>query len=302
MLLSTACGGRKKFWEGSMRLSWGLTFRPTHLLSALTLSVLVPAWAAAADPPTLTQLVAEKAGAIELIHRKAETNLVTAAQDPVFSAYFKAASDEERLALRERIEQITLRVQSRFGVDEMCLIDTRGWEISRIVRGEIAQDLSTTEAQSPFFEPAFAAAPRTVFTARAYVSPDTSRWVVGYATPILADGTKQAILHYEQPIDAFQEAATTRIEPTDRTVMLVDSEGWVIADSRRTIPIEAGEDTFDPASSFSQFAWNGLDLASLRKRIGVSDEGAGEAVIDGVTVRAAFKRARDWTVVGIEGS
>jgi hypothetical protein len=34
----------------------------------------------------------------------------------------------------------------------------------------------------------------------------------------------------------------------------------------------------------------------------VSDEGAGEAVIDGVTFRAAFKRVRDWTVVGIDGS
>jgi hypothetical protein len=75
----------------------------------------------------------------------------------------------------------------------------------------------------------------------------------------------------------------------------------VIADSRRVIPIEAGQDTFDPASSFSQFAWHGLDLAGLRKLVGVGDEGAGEAATDGVTVRAAFKQVRDWTVVGIDG-
>jgi len=40
-----------------MRLSWALTFRPTHLLAALALLVLAPAWAASVDPPALTQLV-----------------------------------------------------------------------------------------------------------------------------------------------------------------------------------------------------------------------------------------------------
>jgi hypothetical protein len=284
-----------------MRIRWALVCRPAHLLVLLTLLVLAPAWAASADPPTLAQLVAEKAGAVELLHRKAEKNLVTAAQDPVFTTYFSAKSDEERLALKGRIEQITLRVQSRFGVDEMCLIDPRGWEISRIVQGQVAQNLSTTESNNLFFKPAFATAPRTVFTTRTYVSPDTSRWVVGYATPIVSGGAKQAILHYEQPLDTFQTAVTTGIEPAGRTVMLVDSEGWVIADSRRVIPIEAGQDTFDPASSFSQFAWHGLDLAGLRKLVGVGDDGAGEAVTDGATVRAAFRQVRDWTVVGIDG-
>ena len=66
-----------------------LAGRLAHRPALLALLVLAPAWAARAEAPTLAQLVAEKAGAVELLHRKAEKNLVTAAQDPVLSALLR---------------------------------------------------------------------------------------------------------------------------------------------------------------------------------------------------------------------
>ena len=63
----------------------------------------------------------------------------------------------ERQTLKQRIDQISLRVQSRFHVQEMCLIDPEGAEISRIVGDEVAHDLALDEADAIFFRAGFRA-------------------------------------------------------------------------------------------------------------------------------------------------
>jgi len=94
--------------------------------ACLLLCGLMLSGPASADPAALKALVARKAGVVELLHGKAETALVTAAQDKTFASYFAAKSDEERARLRQRIEQISLAVQNQFAVEEMCLINHQG--------------------------------------------------------------------------------------------------------------------------------------------------------------------------------
>jgi len=239
------------------------------------------------------------------LHGKAETALVTAAQDKTFASYFAAKSDEERARLRQRIEQISLAVQNQFAVEEMCLINHQGAEISRIVGKEVAQDLSTSEAQNPFFGPGFAQAARTVYLAPIYISPDAHRWVTAYATPIVAQGEKKAILHYEHGLDYYERTINGGLGPDDQRVLLtMTSDGWVIFDSRREIPIEQVKGSENPADYFSKFSLGGLSFEDLKKALGGSGtEGSGNIIApDGKAYDVAFKQAGLWTLVAFEPS
>lgn len=260
---------------------------------------------ASADVDELRAFVAKKAGIVELLHNKAERALVTSAQDTAYRQYFEATTDEERAQLRERIDHIGLAVQKKFAVEEMCLIDETGTEISRIVRREIAYDLSTEEASANFFAPTFAAAPRTVYLAPIYMSPDVHRWVTAYATPIDVRGDKKAILHYEHGLDFYEELLNAGLDPSGKRVLLTaTSDGWVIFDSRKRIPIEQVGESEDPADYFDQLSVGGLSLTEIRDSVGSgSDEGA--ALITGsggISYEVAYKTLGDWTLIAFEQS
>ena len=65
------------------------------------------------------------------------------------------------LPLKQKIDSISLNVQRNFHVEEMCLTNPHGSEISRIVGKEIAYNLSNEEAGAGFFAPGFAQKPTT---------------------------------------------------------------------------------------------------------------------------------------------
>lgn len=280
----------------------GLIVRKTCLCIGLA-AALSAATPASADVDALRAFVARKAGIVELLHNKAERALVTAAQDETFRQYFEAPSDEDRARLRERIDRIALAVQTRFAVEEMCLIDETGTEISRIVGKEIAYDLSTEEASADFFAPSFASEPRQVYLAPIYISPDVHRWVTAYATPILAQGAKKAILHYEHGLDFYEQTLNSGVDPGGARVLLtVTSDGWIIFDSRRDVPIEQVGESEDPADYFEPFSLGGLSLPDIRQAVGAGgDEGAGTVTAaDGASFDVAFKTLGDWVLVSFE--
>ena len=262
----------------------------------------VGASSAMADVEGLRAFVAKKAGVVELLHTKAERALVTSAQDAAFRQYFEAETDAERSALRERIDQIALAVQSRFAVEEMCLIDETGTEISRVVKNAIAYDLSNEEASANFFAPTFAEEPRQVYLAPIYVSPDVHRWVAAYATPVDVHGVKKAILHYEHGLDFYERTLDAGIDPDGTRVLLTaTTDGWTIFDSRKDIPIEQIGDSDDPADYFQQLTVGGLSLSKLRDAIGGGVEGAGTVdTPDGKKLDVAFKSLGDWIFVAFE--
>lgn len=272
------------------------------------LGVAVPLMAlspAEADVDALRAFVAMKAGVVELLHTKAERALVTAAQDQTFRQYFDARTDAERASLRERIDHISLAVQSRFAVEEMCLIDETGTEISRVVKNEIAYDLSTEEASANFFAPTFAEKPRQVYLAPIYVSPDVHRWVAAYATPVDVHGEKKAILHYEHGLDFYERLLLAGVDPDGARVLLTaTTDGWVIFDSRRKIPIEQVGESEDPADYFEQLTIGGLSLTELKTKVaGGEGEGAGMVEAkDGQNLDVAFRTLGDWILVAFEAS
>lgn len=269
---------------------------------ALPLMTLSPA---KADVEGLQAFVAMKAGVVDLLHTKAERALVTAAQDQAFRQYFEAKTDPERAALRQRIDHISLAVQSKFAVEEMCFIDETGTEISRVVNNEIAYDLSTEEASANFFAPTFAEKPREVYLAPIYISPDVHRWVAAYATPVDVNGQKKAILHYEHGLDFYERTLKAGVDPDGSRVFLTaTADGWVIFDSRKQIPIEQVGESEEPADYFEQFSIGGMSLTDLKNAIaGGKPDGAGTIeATNGEKLDVAFKTLGDWILVAFEPS
>mgnify|MGYP001823944683 CR=1 FL=1 len=264
------------------------------LLSAV-MAVSLPQAVFASE--TLDKLVAQKAAIMERLHFKAKKALVTAAQDKAFDHYFHAHTHEERDKLKPRIDEISLAVQDRFHVEEMCLIDPKGAEISRIVGREVADDLADDETGAVFFTPGFEKPARKVYVSPIYMSVDANKWVVAYVTPVVVDGDKKAILHYEHTLRSFQDNLNKRVD--GGTVLLaVDAEGFVISDSRKAIAIDKAGDSEDRADYFDRFELSGLDLAALRSAAGGDDKrGSGTVSAGGSTFSVAYQQVEDMTIL-----
>jgi hypothetical protein len=266
----------------------------------LGLLLLMLATSVQAQVADLDAFVAAKAGALEVLHRKAERSLVGVAQDRSYRDYFRTISADDRQKLKERIDQISLETQKKFAVSEMCLINAKGHEISRIVEGEIAYDLSTEEAQNIFFGPSFAQAPRSAYVSPIYISPDVHRWVIGYATPIDVEGENQAILHYEHDLAAFQDLLRQGLSDDGRFLLAVTADGWIIADSRRGIGTEQRGDSTAHADYFEPFQADGQPFEQLKETFGEDANGHGAIEFEGEPHRIAWQTVKHWTLVGLE--
>src|SRR5207249_4570138 len=83
--------------------------------------------------------------------------------------------------------------------DEACRIDATGAELSRVVKGDLADDadLSPDESNNPFFMPTEGLKADEVWYQTPYISPDTKRWVISVSTPLIADNQNFGIVHFE---------------------------------------------------------------------------------------------------------
>ncbi len=258
--------------------------------TAFAVLTLLPAQQAAANTE-LQSFVTKKAATIENLHRKAKRALVNAAQDRAFEGYFHANDDTTRHEAKQRIEQVTLATQRRFNVEEMCLIDPTGTEITRIVGNQIApdSDLSTEEAKADFFKPGFAERPRRVYVTNPYVSPDADKWVLAYVTPVMTDGQKKAILHYEHGLEIYQDVVNKGLNGGDRFLLVVSRGGFVISDSRRFLPIEKRGESEDPTDYFEQLAdISPSGLVGVYEGVGENKTGASRISDDGNEFDVAF--------------
>jgi hypothetical protein len=258
---------------------------------------------ACADEASLNKIVAKKVSIIENMHKKATRALVTAAQDKSFGEYFSTEDQATRDGIKPRLDNLSLNVQSKFDVDEMCLIDRHGHEHSRIVGKAIApdSDLSTEEASTSFFELAFALQPKKVAIASNYVSPDTGRWVIAYVTPVQVDGEKPAFLHFEHNIDKFRALMNKGVSG-DSIVLLTDRNGFVFSDSRNEISLEAKGEKEDPADYFKTLDGMGFkDTDSVMSEIKNKKSGV-KTISDasGQNYLIAYKAVEHWTVAVLE--
>jgi hypothetical protein len=275
---------------------------PWIAIAGIVLALLAPP--ASAAPPwaaeNLSVLVQKKAATLELMHRKARKALVTAAQDRAFRNYFTATTPAARAALKQQIETIALNVQSRFRVKEMCFIDHSGAEIARVEGGAVSQELDSDESDALFFAPSFALPERRVHIAPAYFSADAGGWVVAYVTPIAVGGENKAILHYEHDLAFYQAMLTKGWSGEDRFIAAIDRTGWVLADSRRAIPVRQRGEAADAAAYFKKFDLRGLGIADVRRRLGSGESGSGKLVLGGTAYAVAYRTVQDWTVIAVE--
>jgi diguanylate cyclase (GGDEF)-like protein len=92
-------------------------------------------------------------------------------------------------------------------ISEACLIDSTGVELSRVTKGKVIStaDLSTDEAEAPFFAPTMRLAKGRVYQGSPYLSEDTHQWVISNSTPMVtASGRTWGLLHFEVPLDSFR--------------------------------------------------------------------------------------------------
>lgn len=210
--------------------------------------------------------------AVDFVHEQAQGEIVLAAHLPAFEEYFSLPESRAgnqfrdgvlqfspaQRALKREIDDWVRYFQSKFYTEETCLIDRRGQEHSRLVRGEIAPDreLSPEEGSQPFFHASLALKDGEVHIQYPYVSADTDYWVFAYTTPItLADGSIPAFYHMELPISRFQEAA---IQTRYGQAFALDLEkGLILADSANPIailrkPKQDAETTAEPKTDDHQ--------------------------------------------------
>lgn len=268
-------------------------------LSARIALMLLPlCWTMSATALTPLEGLAErKAEILRIQHKKARRALVNVAQDRAFIDYFTASDAAQRRRDKERIDHIALTVQGRFHTEEMCLIDTHGREISRIVGSHVATELDDDETGTPFFAPAFASRARTVLVTEPYLSDDARKWVVAYVTLIAEDGARYAILHYEHGLDVFQRLVARGQDDPRRFVVLLDSAGRVLADSRGPIPVDRHAHAQAADDYFPRFALAGVGLDALRAALARSPE---VTLPDGFHYAVAESHVDDWTVLAIE--
>lgn len=273
------------------------------IIGAFLSCAAIPAGGAAqTGAAMLEHVVAEKAAIIGSMHRKAKKALVRAAHDRRISAYFLAANAEERAAIKRSIDQILLAVQRRFHVEEMCLIDPTGTEISRIRGDRIAFNLDKNESSQIFFAPAFNKRQRKVYVSPIYLSADAAKWVVSYATPIVVDGRKRAILHFEHGLTVYQDTLRRGTTNPNIFLLLVSHDGLVIGDSRISTPIRMKIGTDHREEYFERFRFGNMNAASLGRYIDTAPSNGAPRVVrvshGDREYLAARKQVEGWMIFG----
>jgi diguanylate cyclase (GGDEF)-like protein len=182
---------------------------------------------------------------------RAAASLLIARNSPAFDRYFEAAVDDEaaRAAALSDIQSTVVYLQQTFSIDEICLIDAQGAEVARGVLGGLAgpEDLSSDEADNPFFGATLVLANGQVYrSTEPYLSPDTHRWVVAHATPIvLPDGRHAGILHFEIPLEWF----ATKVRDASlagSSSYLLDREGHVLVHNDLDVRVPATDGKESP--------------------------------------------------------
>jgi diguanylate cyclase (GGDEF)-like protein len=201
---------------------------------------------------TLATRASKQAEILDDYFARAQSIDLLTAHNPAFGEFYelpgsRTAGGRSRLVraggpILDKVNRALGYLEELFpdSIGEACFIDRGGAEVARVVRGEraIPADLSPDESANPFFKPTFAQRHGQVYQARPYVSPDTKEWVVSNSTLLpTADGSKQAIVHFEITIESFRQKAAL---DSQFDVAIVDGRtGAVVIDSRLPQRVDA---------------------------------------------------------------
>ncbi|MCK4267888.1 MAG: methyl-accepting chemotaxis protein, partial [Actinomycetia bacterium] len=115
---------------------------------------------------------------------------------------------------------------TEIGIEEFCYIGQDGIENTRLVSGELEDDLAQDEKDNPFFKPSFALEPGEVYQSQPYISPDTGKWVFATTTLVTGvNGEKLAFLHLERSLDQIQSLLKKSVKRTGENAVIIDENG-----------------------------------------------------------------------------
>jgi signal transduction histidine kinase/DNA-binding response OmpR family regulator/HPt (histidine-containing phosphotransfer) domain-containing protein len=244
----------------------------------------------------LTRHASDQAVALQELMASASRDIRLARRNDIFDRALGDTTGQLLLADRARVEAAITYLGERYQVDEICLIRASGLESARWVNGQgiaAVADLSPDErdgnpavlATMPLGDDAF-------FQTAPYVSPDSGRWVIGTATPIvLPTGEHAGILHFEIPIQRFgDQLARTPFGQTGFSVLL-DQSGLLLTSPQlaafradQGLPIDDRTAPFPVANASGSASWRAAVARMLIGNIGsvLFDE-------DGIAYRASFR-------------
>lgn len=158
-------------------------------------------------------------------------NLLIASKNTAFNMYYLDPGHRSKWTGEQQRLLRYLRSLYPEMIDEACFIDQSGQEISRIVFDRIAleKELSSEEDRASFFKEAFQMNEGAVLQDTPVISEDTKRWVLPNATPIIVNGEKAAILHFEVTMTYFQSLLKRFVNPTRGYAFILNDRGEFMA-------------------------------------------------------------------------
>jgi signal transduction histidine kinase/DNA-binding response OmpR family regulator/HPt (histidine-containing phosphotransfer) domain-containing protein len=243
----------------------------------------------------LTRHAAEQESALEATMASASRDIRLARRNDIFERALGDTTGQLLPDDRARVEAAITYLGQRYQVDEICVTRASGLEAARWVSGHglaAVKDLSPDERpNNPAVLPTLPLADDSFFQTDPYISPDSNRWVIGTATPIvLPDGDHAGILHFEIPIQRFvDELDRSPFGGTSYSILL-DTSGHLLAGPQlaayRTaqgLPSDPRTAPFPLADASGSASWQDAVKAVLAG-------GSGSLQFDdgGVTYRASY--------------
>ena len=192
--------------------------------------------------------------AVETTMGDASSDIRLARQNVVFETALADTPGQLLPADRLAVEAAITYLGERYKVDEICVIRSNGIEAARWVGGKgvaAVADLSPDErTNNPAVLPTLPLANDAFYQTEPYISPDSGRWVIGIATPIiLPNGDHAGILHFELPMARFESQLQALPFGSGGFNVMFDTDGRLLVDpSIATFRTAAGTAT-DPATA-----------------------------------------------------
>jgi diguanylate cyclase (GGDEF)-like protein len=230
----------------------------------------------------------------------ASSDIRLARQNVIFEQALADSPGQLLPADRAAVESAITYLGDRYQVDEICVIRSSGLEVARWVGGvgvAAVADLSPDERQNnPAVLPTLKLPDDSFFQSDPYVSPDSGRWVIGIATPIVVpSGTTAGILHFEIPIARFVDQLAGMSFSESSYNMLLDREGHLLVHPQleafraaANTPTDPETAAFPLATSMGSVSWHDAVAQML-------SGSAGTATFDdgGRTYRVSYQPVPD---------
>ena len=230
----------------------------------------------------------------------ASSDIRLARRNVIFDKALADSTGQLLPADRAAVEAAITYLGTRYQVDEICMIRANGLETARWVGGKgvaPVSDLSPDERENnPAVLPTVPLPDDAFYQSQPYVSPDSERWVIGIATPIvLSSGEHAGILHFEIPIDRFVQELDGAPFGGSSANMLLDRDGRLLVHPDLAAFRAASNSSIDPRTAPFPLAtaWGSASWRDAVGQILSGNTGATSYVQDGRDYRVSYRPVAD---------